>query len=1487
MTLITLLVSGWISKFSTKSTRLLTTAIVAFSLLIYSPSLFGQAANLDQVRNGAADGRIDPGNWVNGNLGAQTSHYAEGMSIPYRVIMTNMPAGEVVELTLGFDVKHSGKHALDYLTSYDRIKPHDLAFGHDQEVIDPTIDVSGVSGNGSPYTIPPPPGTTSLVAGQPVNSYNMVNGAGDAEMTIWNATITNIQYETEGNLSLANSSQNITVYFTVAGNVGDAAKTVLLSWGAHIANRLDWDYGDGKIYSAGGINGSPYHMRLVDWNLGNLGNQDRSLQAKAVVPPPRCELAGIGEVCEGSENDYTLTPIGAENPSYYWELLNNTSGASFVGDPNSSSTTTIATVNSGTSGGSYTVRVTISSEFGTNICEKTTTVNPSPDAPITGGDANCDAGIVNLTASGCEDGLLTWYDSEDGDNVVNTGTTYDPNLNETTHYWVSCTLNDCEGPRQKVTGTIYPSVNAGEDGSDRFCEGDNTKNAVNLNSLIAGEDINGVWADTDGTGVILGDGSSVDLTGVSPGGYTFTYTVTPSDQNSVCPADSSEVEITIDAEVNAGEDGSAQFCEEDSALTTVSLEGLLSGADTGGVWSDPGTTGVDLSDPSSVDLSGLGDGEYTFVYTVQPGDVDSTCPNDSADIMITIDEALNAGGDGSDRFCEGDDTKDAVDLFALLTGDPDAGGSWEDTDNSGVSLNGGNAVDFTSLANGSYTFTYRVSAAQGSECLEDTSEVEITVDAKVDAGDDGGAQYCEDDSSLNAVNLTALLSEADGGGDWIDTDGTNVDLSNPSSVDLSNLGEGSYIFTYKVTPDVNSTCPTDSADIVINIDDALNAGVDGNDRFCEGDDSKNAVDLFALLTGNPDVGGAWEDTDNSGVSLDDGSAVDFTSLANGSYTFTYRVSPAQGSECLEDTSEIEITVDAKVDAGDDGGAQYCEDDSSLNAVNLTALLSGADGGGDWIDADGTNVDLSDPSAVDLSGLGEGSYIFTYKVTPDVNSTCPTDSANMVIKIDDALDAGGNGMDRFCEGDNSKNAVDLFALLTGDPDTGGTWADTDNSGVNLGDGSAVNFTSLADGSYTFTYTVLPAQGSECLEDSSIVEITVDPKPVAPEIETTLADCLGGDGGVIFKDAPDNLYYSLNGVDFILYSGPIPLAVGTHDLYVKYGVDGCVSDAFQVEVERPQAGIFDLVAEITQPDCETFLGGIKIRVGINPDIDTGFFKYTVRDANNVVYYDNELQPAGGFINLPAGNYVITGISTNGCDSGNTQETLDEPICITDEGCTLGYWKNHTDRWNDDGACGGFYTSIPYGSVFVEAPVQVAGKTLLEALNAKGGGMFNLARQSVAALLNTCHNDVAYVISNVDDLIALVNEAYATGDRQIIGSLATQLDAFNNAGCPLGGSSATTGDNTPTLKVGGVINDFSVYPVPFKETLNIQYDINYESAALIQIFDVQGRLLRTFNEHKAYKGKVTELGIDFRTRASQVYILKVSTDREVFSKNIISDK
>ncbi|MFC1662706.1 SpaA isopeptide-forming pilin-related protein, partial [Patescibacteria group bacterium] len=265
------------------------------------------AANLDQCRNGNSSSPndcLDLGGgtgWVNGNAGASQAHYVEGYSIPYRAILTDLPTdGTAVTLTLGYDIKHSGAHAIDYLTSYDRLEPHD-GFGHLAESIDPTDGVTGITGGADDtHAIPAPSSASSPVAGQPTNSFNALPGS-EKLFSAWNANLTNIAYNTQGDLTAAQAETTIDVTFVPTDS------TVLLSWGGHIASRADW--GDGN--SAGGISGSPYHMRTKDWNIGNLGNQDRSLAAAAVLPAPILEIEKTADPLGATDRDaeilYTIT----------------------------------------------------------------------------------------------------------------------------------------------------------------------------------------------------------------------------------------------------------------------------------------------------------------------------------------------------------------------------------------------------------------------------------------------------------------------------------------------------------------------------------------------------------------------------------------------------------------------------------------------------------------------------------------------------------------------------------------------------------------------------------------------------------------------------------------------------------------------------------------------------------------------------------------------------------------------------------------------------------------------------------------------------------------------------------------------------------------------------------------------------------------------------------------------------------------------------
>src|SRR6476659_8626637 len=123
------------------------------------------SADLDQVRNGGVGCDLtvpnscnDPADWVNGNAGASNAHYQEGQSIPYRLVMTDLPAGNHA-VVIQWDVKHSSANAIDFITHYQRINESVQPCGssnHPEDIV-PGCNPGGFTS----FDIPAPTGVNS------------------------------------------------------------------------------------------------------------------------------------------------------------------------------------------------------------------------------------------------------------------------------------------------------------------------------------------------------------------------------------------------------------------------------------------------------------------------------------------------------------------------------------------------------------------------------------------------------------------------------------------------------------------------------------------------------------------------------------------------------------------------------------------------------------------------------------------------------------------------------------------------------------------------------------------------------------------------------------------------------------------------------------------------------------------------------------------------------------------------------------------------------------------------------------------------------------------------------------------------------------------------------------------------------------------------------------------------------------------------------
>jgi hypothetical protein len=346
------------------------------------------SADLDQCANGSvASPDSSPcqssNEWVNGNLGASKAHYNEGDSVAYRMRFGNLPNGSH-SVTIAWDTTKSSKHALDYLTTFNRTVG---------AAADPMVGVTGYSAADrdlvsgfSAFAIPADP---------------QVTGAGvtpiPGEFRLWGGTITSVGatpfYSYPGGTGFTgDKSASITITFDVT------KPNPVLAWGGHIATRVNWGSGN----SAVAISGSPFHMRLLNLD-GSGGNQDRSLSNDAVTFPASIKI--IKDAVPDSSDDFLFSASGGLSPTsfvldddsdptlsnqqLYSNLTNFTATYTITEAPAATWTLTGRECSAGSSANSgasdfVTSGVTISPKEGEEwVCTFTNTPTPAPKLSIT------------------------------------------------------------------------------------------------------------------------------------------------------------------------------------------------------------------------------------------------------------------------------------------------------------------------------------------------------------------------------------------------------------------------------------------------------------------------------------------------------------------------------------------------------------------------------------------------------------------------------------------------------------------------------------------------------------------------------------------------------------------------------------------------------------------------------------------------------------------------------------------------------------------------------------------------------------------------------------------------------------------------------------------------------------------------------------------------------------------------------------------------
>ena len=747
---------------------------------------------------------------------------------------------------------------------------------------------------------------------------------------------------------------------------------------------------------------------------------------------------------------------------------------------------------------------------GTEVTLTITSINPPTIADV----ERCGSGEVSMTASGAPGGgTYNWYANASGGSPVFSGATFSPTLSTTKTYHVAVEDGGAESARTSVTATIksVPTVDAGS--ANTICA---DASSINMTGFSPS---GGTWS---GNGVDAG--GTFTPSAALVGTQTLTYSVT----DDGCTGSSTK-SVTVNAvpSTNAGNDNAV--CANNAAFN---LQGF---SPSGGTWSGNGVSSNGSFTPSSAL-----EGNQTLTYTVtqngcSANDTRVVTVNLNPEFTVSTTEASCGVNDGSATvslgsghsysWSNGQSTQTAVNLAggnvdvtvtasatgcantqsvsinsagapsASFTGLPssmcsnEAAVSLTGTPSSGsFSGNGVSGTNFNpALAGaGSHTIIYSVteSGCTGSE----SKTVVVTAAPNVVAG--ANLTVCTGDAAFTLTGFSPA------GGSWT---GNGVDSQGEFTPSGNN---GTNALTYSVTE--NGCSAQDDRTVVVNTTPSVDAGI--TEAVC-------ANDAALTLQGATPSGGTWSGNGVSPSGL-------FTPAANlvGSQNLNYAVTQNGCSATATKNLVVNPTPSYVVETTDEN----CGSADGTAFANLGEGVSGFTYS--WSNGQ------TNPTATGLAG---GNYNVT---VTNQNTGCAL-KKNFSINSIGAPTADFTGLDaEYCESESA-------SALTGTP-TGGTFSGPGISGSNF------NPSVAGAGSHTIIYSV---SENGCVGTKS-QNVVVHASPVV-EAGAVSTICDNASNLTITGFSPSGGTWTGNGVTSSGVFSPTTAGDGTHVLTYTVSANGC--------------------------------------------------------------------------------------------------------------------------------------------------------------------------------------------------------------------------------------------------------------------------------------------------------------------------------------------
>ncbi len=866
-----------------------------------------------------------------------------------------------------------------------------------------------------------------------------------------------------------------------------------------------WDFGDGSTietaatvchtYSKPGT----YNVKLSSSNTAcGEDSKTKTITVQPVSPPPTVS-ATPATYCQGEP----AIPLTATGTGLLWY-------STLTGGNGSPTAPTPPTNKGGTF--IYYVSQTLINNCESERVPLTVIVNVAPLAPgVTSPLQLCqNQAATPLTASGT--GLL-WYNTPTGSTGSSTPPTPSTTATGNATYYVSQTVNGCEGPRASIVVTVNSVTGAPAVTSPViYCQNEAASPLTATGTSL-------LWY-TTATG---GTGSSTAPVPSTALVDSTTYYVSQATGCGEGPRDSIMVIVKASPSAAIGYSITSLCNVMNSASTPNPPVNVALTGTTGGVYTISPSSGLSIDAATgTLNPSGATAGNYTIKYTIAGT---GGCSDFTTAATVNVNGSPTATISYPAALC----TLTAP-TNVTLTGSQ--GGAFSSFSGLTIDKVTGTITPASSTP-GTYGVTYTIPPSAPCPGFTTTTSVVITEapSATIAYGIPNLCNVLNSDSIPNRP--VDVILKGTSGGNYTISPSTGLTINaTTGTLTPSGAQAGNYTITYTIPG--TGGCADFTATATVRVNSSPAAVISYPATVCTSTPPTNAT-----LTGTQ--GGVF--SSSTGLTIDAATGVITPATSTpGTYTVTYTVSPSAPCSGFVTTTSITITKAAL--------ATIVYTPSILCTITNTpatpnppvnVTLTGTQGGSYTISPlTGLPIDPAS-GTIAPSGALPGTYTITYTI-PGAGG-CPDYSITATVTVSGATTATINYPGSpYCQGITTPQQVAVSGTA------GGSFTSTPGLSVNATTG-AINPSLSTPGTYTVTYTISPTP--PCPAYATVATVEIDESPVLTFPVSAQSICSGGTAVFAPSSTVANTNYAwsvagtlpanVSGVTSGTSSGPNPISL----------------------------------------------------------------------------------------------------------------------------------------------------------------------------------------------------------------------------------------------------------------------------------------------------------------------------------------------------------